>query len=168
MPIADNVKLAPNVSIPQPTLVNLYGCEVGEETKIGTFVEIQKNAFVGRRCKISSHSFICEGVTIEDEVFIGHGVVFTNDVYPRATDEGGRLQTEADWQVIPTRVKSRSSIGSHATILPGVTVGMGALFGAGAVVTQDVPDFAIVAGVPARVIGDVRTTTAQKPSRDAE
>jgi UDP-2-acetamido-3-amino-2,3-dideoxy-glucuronate N-acetyltransferase len=160
MPIADNVKLALDVSIPQPSLVNLYGCSVGERSKIGSFVEIQKNACVGQRCKISSHTFICEGVTIEDEVFVGHGVVFTNDVYPRAADEAGRLQTDADWQVIPTRVKSRASIGSHATILPGLTVGIGALVGAGAVVTRDVPDFAIVIGVPARVVGDVRTRRA--------
>jgi UDP-2-acetamido-3-amino-2,3-dideoxy-glucuronate N-acetyltransferase len=167
MPIADSVKLAANVSIPQPSLVNLYGCSVGEETKIGTFVEIQKNARVGRRCKISSHSFICEGVTIEDEVFVGHGVVFTNDIYPRATDDAGRLQTDADWQVIPTHVKSRASIGSHATILPGLTVGTGALVGAGAVVTRDVPDFAIVVGVPARVVGDVRTRNVRSHAATA-
>ncbi len=162
MPIADSVQLAASVIIPQPSLVNLYGCSVGEGTKIGTFVEIQKNARVGQRCKISSHSFLCEGVTIEDEVFIGHGVVFTNDIYPQATAESGRLQTAADWQVIRTCVKSRASIGSHATILPGLTIGTGALVGAGAVVTADVPDFAIVAGVPARVIGDVR---ARDPRR---
>jgi UDP-2-acetamido-3-amino-2,3-dideoxy-glucuronate N-acetyltransferase len=162
MPIADSVQLAANVIIPQPLLVNLYACSVGEETKIGTFVEIQKNARVGRRCKISSHSFICEGVTIEDEVFVGHGVMFTNDVYPRATDDAGRLQTDDDWHVVPTRVKSRASIGSHATILPGVTIGTGALVGAGAVVTHDVPDFAIVVGVPARVVGDVRSRTGRE------
>ena len=160
MPIADSVQLAAHVVIPHPSLVNLYGCSVGEGTKIGSFVEIQKNARVGQRCKISSHSFICEGVTIEDEVFIGHGVIFTNDVYPRAADEAGRMQTDADWNVIPTHVKSRAAIGSHATILPGLTVGAGALVGAGAVVTRDVPDFAIVIGVPARVVGDVRKRVA--------
>jgi UDP-2-acetamido-3-amino-2,3-dideoxy-glucuronate N-acetyltransferase len=171
MPIADSVKLAANVVIPQPALVNLYGCSVGEETKIGTFVEIQKNAHVGQRCKISSHTFICEGVTIEDEVFIGHGVRFTNDVYPQATDSSGNLKTDADWEVVPTRVKCRASIGSNATILPGLTVGTGALVGAGAVVTRDVPDFAIVVGVPARVVGDVRNRiepTETKESRADE
>ena len=140
----------------QPELVNLYGCTIDAETKIGAFVEIQKNASVGERCKISSHSFICEGVTIEDEVFIGHGVMFTNDLYPRAAGENGELQTEADWTVVPTLVKRRASIGSNATILAGVTIGESALVGAGAVVTADVADFAIVAGVPARAIGDVR------------
>jgi acetyltransferase-like isoleucine patch superfamily enzyme len=120
-------------------------------------VEIQKNATVGARCKISSHTFICEGVTIEDEVFIGHGVMFTNDPFPRATNDEGRLQTDADWQVIKTVVKRKASVGSNATVLAGITIGEGALVGAGAVVTRDVPDFAIVAGVPARVIGDVRT-----------
>src|SRR5580698_7564085 len=149
MPIADSVKLAANVSIPQPSLVNLYGCSVGEGTKIGTFVEIQKNARVGQRCKISSHSFICEGVTIEDEVFVGHGVMFTNDVYPRATNADGSLQTQADWKVLPTKVCRGASIGSHATVLPNLTIGEGALVGAGAVVTRDVPPFAVVAGVPA-------------------
>jgi UDP-2-acetamido-3-amino-2,3-dideoxy-glucuronate N-acetyltransferase len=171
MPIADSVKLADNVVIPQPSLVNLYGCAVGEGTKIGTFVEIQKNARVGQRCKISSHTFICEGVTIEDEVFIGHGVMFTNDVYPRATDSTGHLKTDADWAVVPTRVKRRASIGSNATILPGLIVGTGALVGAGAVVTRDVPDFAIVVGVPARVVGDVRNRvdpTERKESRGDE
>src|SRR5262249_28995451 len=137
-------------------LVNLYGCRIGSGTKIGAFVEIQKNATVGRRCKISSHSFICEGVEIEDEVFIGHNVVFTNDVYPRATTNEGQSQTETDWKVIPTRVRERASIGSHATILPNVIIGVEAMVGAGAVVTQSVPAYAIVAGVPACVIGDVR------------
>ncbi len=156
MPIADNVILGQNVRIFQPDLVNLYGCSIGAETKIGAFVEIQKNASVGERCKISSHSFICEGVSIEDEVFVGHGVMFTNDIYPRAVNEDGTPQTDADWVVVKTTVKARASIGSNATIIAGVTIGEAALVGAGAVVTKDVPDFAIVAGVPARVIGDVR------------
>lgn len=156
MPIADSVKLAHNVKIFHPTLVNLYGCAVGEDTKIGTFVEIQKDAAIGARCKISSHTFICEGVLIEDEVFVGHGVMFTNDRYPRATNADGSLQTEADWKVEATRVRRGASIGTSATILSGVTIGEGALVGAGAVVTKNVPDYAIVAGVPARVVGDTR------------
>ncbi len=157
MPISENVRLGQNVNIFQPTLVNLYGCTIGEETKIGAFVEIQKNATVGARCKISSHTFICEGVVIDEEVFIGHGVMFTNDRYPRAARADGGLQTEADWTVQATRIKRTASIGSNATIICGVTVGEGALVGAGAVVNKDVPDYAIVAGVPARVIGDMRT-----------
>jgi acetyltransferase-like isoleucine patch superfamily enzyme len=156
MPIAPDVILGRDVRIFQPDLVNLYGCSIGDETKIGAFVEIQKNASIGARCKISSHTFICEGVEIEDECFIGHGVMFTNDVYPSAVNRDGSLQTEADWQVIKTKVKQRASIGSNATIIAGVTIGESALVGAGAVVTKDVPDFAIVAGVPARVIGAVR------------
>ena len=156
MPVAADVKLGAGVKIFQPELVNLYGCTIGPETKIGAFVEIQKNATVGSRCKISSHSFICEGVTIDDEVFVGHGVMFTNDKYPRAVNEDGSLQTETDWEVITTRVKQRAAIGSNATITAGVVIGEAALVGAGAVVTRDVPDYAIVAGVPARVIGDVR------------
>ncbi len=156
MPIAADVIIGDGVRIFQPDLVNFYGCSIGAETKVGAFVEIQKNARIGERCKISSHSFICEGVTIEDECFIGHGVMFTNDVYPRAANEDGTQQTEADWKVIETVVKKRASIGSNATILAGVTIGESALVGAGAVVTHDVPGFAIVAGVPARVIGDVR------------
>ena len=156
MPIAADVKLGAGVKVFQPDLVNLYGCTIGAETKIGAFVEIQKNASVGERCKISSHSFICEGVTIDDEVFVGHGVMFTNDRYPRAVNEDGSLQTESDWEVVPTRVKQRAAIGSNATIVAGVVIGESALVGAGAVVTSDVPDYAIVAGVPARVIGDVR------------
>ena len=159
MPIAADVRLGDDVRIFQPDLVNLYGCSIGAETKVGAFVEIQKNAHIGERCKISSHSFICEGVTIEDECFIGHGVMFTNDVYPRAVNEDGTQQTEADWEVVATVVKKRASIGSNATILAGVTIGESALVGAGAVVTHDVPSFAIVAGVPARVIGDVRKST---------
>jgi acetyltransferase-like isoleucine patch superfamily enzyme len=157
MPIADSARLAASVKVFQPTLVNLYGCTIGDDTKIGAFVEIQKNATVGARCKISSHSFVCEGVIIEDEVFIGHGVKFTNDRYPRATNADGTLQTEADWSVQATRVERGASIGTNATIVSGVTIGRGALVGAGAVVTKDVPDFAIVAGVPARVIGDCRS-----------
>ena len=156
MPIAADVRLGTDVKIFQPELVNLYGCTIGPETKIGAFVEIQKNATVGARCKISSHSFICEGVTIDDEVFVGHGVMFTNDRYPRAVNDDGSLQTESDWEVVTTRVKRGAAIGSNATIIAGVVIGEKALVGAGAVVTQDVPDYAIVAGVPARVIGDVR------------
>jgi len=156
MPIAADVIIGPGVRIFQPDLVNLYGCSIGADTKVGAFVEIQKNASIGERCKISSHTFVCEGVTIEDECFIGHGVMFTNDVYPRAVNADGSPQTEADWKVIKTVVKRRVSIGSNATILAGITIGEGALIGAGAVVTHDVPSFAIVAGVPARVIGDVR------------
>ncbi|MBD2434788.1 MULTISPECIES: acyltransferase [Fischerella] len=156
MPINNDVQLGNNVKIFHPQLVNLYGCTIGDETKIGTFVEIQKNVIVGSRCKVSSHSFLCEGVILEDEVFIGHGVMFTNDIYPRATNEDGSLKTDADWDVVETRVKCRASIGSNATILAGVTVGEKAIVGAGAVVTRDVPDYAIVVGVPARIIGDVR------------
>jgi acetyltransferase-like isoleucine patch superfamily enzyme len=156
MPVAANVVLGAGVNIFQPDLVNLYGCRVGNDTKIGAFVEIQRNATIGARCKVSSHTFVCEGVNVEDEVFIGHGVMFTNDLYPRATTAGGQLQTDSDWQVIETRVCRGASIGSNATILAGVTIGVGALVGAGAVVTRDVPDHAIVAGVPARVVGDAR------------
>ncbi|MDD5580534.1 MAG: acyltransferase [Methylobacter sp.] len=155
--ISDNVQLGEGVVIHHPDLVNLYGCKVGANAKIGAFVEIQKGASVGARCKISSHSFICEGVDIEDGVFVGHGVMFINDTYPKAVGEDGELQTEADWQLIRTRVKTRASIGSNSTILCGITIGASALVGAGAVVTKDVPDYAIVAGVPARVIGDTRT-----------
>jgi len=156
MPISESVVLGRDVSIFHPSLVNLYGCTIGAATKIGAFVEVQKNAAIGERCKISSHTFVCEGVVIEDEVFVGHGVMFTNDRYPRATTASGALQTEADWKVENTLVKRLASIGSNATILCGVTIGVGALVGAGAVVNKDVPDFAIVAGVPARVIGDTR------------
>jgi acetyltransferase-like isoleucine patch superfamily enzyme len=156
MPISPNVSLGKDVQIFQPDLVNLYGCTIGDGTRIGAFVEIQKNAFIGVRCKISSHTFICEGVTIEDEVFVGHGVMFINDLYPRAVNEDGSLQTESDWAVVSTRVKRRASIGSNATIMAGITIGEAALVGAGSVVTADVPDYAIVVGVPARVIGDVR------------
>jgi len=151
MPIAPDVQLGERVSIFHRELVNLYGCRVGADTKIGAFVEIQKGASIGERCKISSHSFVCEGVTIEDEVFVGHGVMFINDRYPRAA-AGGRLQTDADWHVVPTRVGRGASIGSGATILCGVTIGEEALVGAGAVVTRDVASGATVAGVPARVL----------------
>lgn len=154
--IAKNVQFLGEASIPQPDLVNLYGCVIGADTKIGTFVEIQKGATVGARCKISSHSFICEGVTLGNGVFVGHGVVFTNDPYPQAVDADGALLTEAGWTVVPTLVKDGASIGSNATILCGVTIGQGALVGAGAVVTRDVPDYQIVAGVPARIVGDRR------------
>ena len=153
MPIANNVRLDVDVQIGHPELVNLYGCSIGAGTRIATFVEIQKNATIGARCKISSHTFICEGVTIEDEVFVGHGVMFINDRYPRATAAEGKLQTEADWEVIPTRVCRGASIGSGAVIMCGVTIGEGALVGAGAVVTHDVPPGATVAGVPARLRG---------------
>src|SRR5438093_1838348 len=138
MPIGADVKLAAGVRIHHPDLVNLYGCQIGDDTRIGAFVEIQKGATIGARCKISSHSFICEGVTLEDEVFLGHGVMFINDRYPRATVDG-RPQTDADWHVIPTRIKRGASIGSGAVIMCGVTVGADALVGAGAVVTHDVP-----------------------------
>ncbi|MBN1994177.1 MAG: N-acetyltransferase [Anaerolineae bacterium] len=157
MAITEDVQLGSHVKIFHPHLVNLYGCIIGAETKIGAFVEIQKNVVVGARCKISSHTFICEGVTIEDEVFIGHGVMFTNDLYPRATNDDGRLQGEGDWTLIETQVKRRASIGSNATILAGVIIGENALVGAGAVVAHNVPPYAIVAGVPACVLGDVRT-----------
>jgi acetyltransferase-like isoleucine patch superfamily enzyme len=148
--IAPDVKLGKDVKI--YAFVNLYGCEIDDESKVGAFVEIQKGAKIGKRVKVSSHSFICEGVTIEDEVFIGHGVMFINDKYPRATTEGGSLQSEADWACVPTLVKKRASIGSNATILCGVTIGEGALVGAGSVVTHDVPSGAVVAGNPAHPI----------------
>jgi len=151
LPIAKDVRLGRRVVIPQPELVNLYGCSIGDDTKIGPFVEIQRGARVGGKCKISSHTFICEGVTIEDEVFVGHGVMFINDRYPRAAT-AGRLQTETDWKVVPTLVKCGASVGSNATILCGVTVGAGAIVGAGAVVTHDVPDAAVVVGAPARAV----------------
>jgi len=148
--IAPDVKLGSGVKLAK--FINLYGCEVGDDTKIGTFVEIQKNARVGRRCKISSHTFICEGVTIEDGVFIGHGVTFINDSYPRATSADGRLQTEKDWKVESTLVKKGASIGSGSTILSNLTIGENAIVGAGSVVTRDVPANAIVAGNPAKVL----------------
>jgi len=148
--IASDVKLGKNVKI--FAFVNLYGCEVGDNSKIGTFVEIQKNAKIGRNVKISSHTFICEGVTIEDNVFIGHNVSFINDKYPRSTNLEGQLQTEADWKVVPTLVKKGASIGTSATILCGVTIGENAIVGAGSVVTKDVPPNVVVAGIPAKII----------------
>jgi len=147
--IAPDVKLGSNVKLSK--FINLYGCEVGDQTKIGAFVEIQKNATVGKRCKISSHTFICEGVMIEDNVFIGHGVMFINDSYPRATTDG-QLQTEADWKVEKTVVKKGASVGTGVTILANVTIGENAIVGAGSVVTKDVPPYTVVAGVPARVL----------------
>jgi UDP-2-acetamido-3-amino-2,3-dideoxy-glucuronate N-acetyltransferase len=151
--IAPDVKMGQNVRV--HAFVNLYGCAIGDNTRIGTFVEIQKNARIGRNVKISSHTFICEGVAIEDDVFIGHNVSFINDKYPKATGPGGELQTEADWQVVPTRVKRGASIGTSATILCGVTIGERAVVGAGSVVTRDVPDHTIVAGNPARILRKV-------------
>ena len=148
--IADNVKLGNGVKLSK--FINLYGCEIGDETKIGAFVEIQKNAAIGKRCKISSHTFICEGVLIEDNVFIGHSVTFINDTYPRATTPDGGLQTEADWKLERTLVKRGASIGSGSTILCNVTVGENAIIGAGSVVTKDVPPNSIVAGNPARFL----------------
>jgi acetyltransferase-like isoleucine patch superfamily enzyme len=153
--VAPDVKLGKNVKLAR--FINLYGCEIGDDTKIGAFVEIQKNATVGRRCKISSHTFICEGVTIEDHVFIGHGVTFINDSYPRATTPSGDLQTSDDWKVEPTLVRNGASIGSGATILSNVVIGERAIVGAGSVVTRDVPPGAIVAGNPARVLREAPT-----------
>jgi UDP-2-acetamido-3-amino-2,3-dideoxy-glucuronate N-acetyltransferase len=165
--IADSVRLGRDVVIPQPDLVNLYGCSVGDGSKIGAFVEIQRGAVIGRNCKVSSHTFICQGVTIEDGVFIGHGVMFTNDIYPRAVTSTGDMQTDADWQVVETRVKAGASIGSNATIRAGVTIGEGALVGAGAVVTRDVAPSTIVAGVPARQIRRLPSDSPQD-RRDAD
>jgi UDP-2-acetamido-3-amino-2,3-dideoxy-glucuronate N-acetyltransferase len=169
MPIDASVKLGRGVVIHHRDLVNLYGCSIGSETRIGAFVEIQRGAKVGSRCKISSHSFICEGVLVEDEVFIGHGVMFTNDVYPRATDSRGKPKNEQDWQLDKTIVHRGASIGSNATILPGLTIGSKALVAAGAVVTRDVPAGAIVAGVPARVIGYAnKDGKSRKPAAPAK
>jgi acetyltransferase-like isoleucine patch superfamily enzyme len=163
--IAASVTLEDGVVIHHPDLVNLYGCRIGAGSRVGTFVEIQRGAVVGRQCKVSSHTFICEGVTLEDGVFVGHGVMFTNDLHPRAVNMDGSLQTDADWAMVPTLVKQRASIGSNATIVAGITIGEGALVGAGAVVTKDVPDYAIVAGVPARVIGRVKDAPAAVSAR---
>ena len=160
--IADDVRLGENVRLSK--YINLYGCEVGSETKIGAFVEVQKNATIGKRCKISSHSFICEGVTIEDDVFIGHGVMFTNDSYPRATNSDGSLQTEADWKVEKTVVKRGASIGTGSTILPNTCIGENAIVGAGSVVTKDVPANTIVAGNPARMLRAVNAAGKEKIS----
>jgi UDP-2-acetamido-3-amino-2,3-dideoxy-glucuronate N-acetyltransferase len=149
-------KIAPDVILGKDVVlndfINLYGCRIDDGTRIGPFVEIQKNAFIGKRCKISSHTFICEGVTIEDEVFVGHGVMFINDKYPRATSESGALQTEEDWEVVPTLVKRGASIGSNATLLCGITIGAGSIVGAGSMVINDVPDGTIAAGNPARIV----------------
>jgi UDP-2-acetamido-3-amino-2,3-dideoxy-glucuronate N-acetyltransferase len=153
MPIDSKAEISPDAVIRQPDLVNLYGCRVGARTRIGAFVEIQKGAVIGERCKISSHSFICEGVHIEDEVFIGHGVMFINDRYPRATTSAGEPKSDSDWELQEIHVKRGASIGSNASILAGVTIGKGALVAAGAVVTSDVPDGVIVAGVPASIVG---------------
>jgi len=167
--IAANVKLGENVRI--FAFTNLYGCEIGDDVKIGTFVEVQKGAKIGNRCKISSHSFICEGVTLEDEVFVGHGVTFTNDRFPRAANADGSLQGEADWTCIKTLVKRGASIGSGATLLCGITIGERALIGAGSVVTKDVPAGAVVAGNPARIIKsrphEHDQSTLPKPARPA-
>lgn len=157
--ISPDVKLGANVKLSK--FINLYGCEIGDGTKIGAFVEIQKNVTVGRNCKISSHTFVCEGVVIEDNVFVGHGVMFINDLYPRATTSSGSLQTEQDWTVEPTLVKRGASIGSGATILARVTIGENAIVGAGSVVTKDVPPNTIVAGTPARVIRVVDHTQTE-------
>jgi acetyltransferase-like isoleucine patch superfamily enzyme len=157
--IAADVLLAEGVRIPHRELVNLYGCSIGSETLVGAFVEIQKNATIGERCKISTHSFICEGVTIEDDVFVGHGVMFINDRYPRSTSDG-RPQTGGDWELVPTLVKRGASIGSGAVIMCGVTVGEQAMVGAGAVVTHDVPNNCVVAGVPARLMAGRRASDA--------
>lgn len=159
----ENIRVAPDVKlglgVKLANFVNLYGCEIGEESKVGTFVEIQKNARIGRRCKISSHTFICEGVTIEDEVFVGHNVTFINDTYPRATTPSGALSTEVDWKVEHTVVKKGASIGSGATILANVVIGERAIVGAGSVVTRDVPSCAIVAGNPARLLRMIQPAT---------
>ena len=166
--VAADVKLGRDVKLSK--FINLYGCEIGDETKIGAFVEVQKNAKIGKRCKISSHTFICEGVTIEDNVFIGHGVTFINDRYPRATSAGGTLQTEADWKVERTVVRTGASIGSGATILSGLTIGKKAIVGAGSTVTKEVPENAIVAGNPARILryleGDGRSELASYLGRE--
>jgi acetyltransferase-like isoleucine patch superfamily enzyme len=159
--IAPDVVLGRDVKIFQPDLVNLYGCQIGDGCKIGAFVEIQRGAHIGKNCKVSSHTFICAGVTVEDGVFIGHGVMFINDRYPRAVNADGSLQTEADWECVETRVKAGAAIGSNATILCGVTIGEGAMVGAGAVVTKDVPAGAVVAGVPAGIVGGGRRERRQ-------
>jgi UDP-2-acetamido-3-amino-2,3-dideoxy-glucuronate N-acetyltransferase len=158
--IADDVQLGKNVKL--ANFINLYGCVIGDNTKIGTFVEVQKNAFIGKNCKIQSHTFICEGVTIEDEVFVGHGVTFINDKYPQAVNGEGGLQTEADWKVVPTIVKKGASVGSGSTILCNVTIGERAIVGSGSVVTKDVPPGSVVAGNPAKVIRKIETQRAER------
>jgi acetyltransferase-like isoleucine patch superfamily enzyme len=162
MPIADSVKMGQNVRIFHRDLVNMYGCTVGDDTQIGPFVEVQSGVTIGSRCKISSHSFVCEGVIIDDEVFIGHGVMFINDMFPRSTGEDGGLLRAGQWALVETHIGKRASIGSNATILGGIRIGANALIGAGAVVTKDVPDYAIVVGNPGRVIGDVREREGKK------
>ncbi len=161
--IAPDVKLGKNVKIYD--FVNLYGCQIGDNSKIGTFVEIQKGAKVGKNCKISSHTFICEGVVIEDDVFIGHNVTFINDLYPRATSKDGTLQTEDDWEVVPTLVKKGASIGSSATLLCGITIGANAIIGAGSVVTKDVPENMVVAGNPARTVKRIDEQTDMRKGK---
>jgi acetyltransferase-like isoleucine patch superfamily enzyme len=156
MPINSNVQMGKDVRIFHPDLVNIYGCAIGDETQVGPFVEIQGSVTIGRRCKIQSHSFICEGVTIEDGVFVGHGVMFINDLLPRAVTDAGEVARADDWTLSPTHIGEGASLGSNATILGGIKIGKGALIGAGAVVTKDVPDYAIVVGVPGRITGDVR------------
>lgn len=165
--VSADVELGEKAIIFHPDLVNLYGCRIGAGTRIGSFVEIQKDVEVGANCKISSHSFLCSGVLIEDGVFIGHGVMFINDTYPSAVNSDGTLQTANDWECLPTTIRQNASIGSNATILGGVTVGRHALVGAGAVVNRDVPDYAIVAGVPAQVIGDVRRRKQRVSHKEA-
>ena len=162
--IAPNVKLGEGVRLSK--FINMYGCEIGDETKIGAFVEIQKNSSIGRRCKISSHTFVCEGVTIEDNVFIGHGVTFVNDSYPRATTPDGEIQTEKDWKVERTLVKRGASIGSGATILANLVIGENAIVGAGSVVTHDVPSNTIVAGNPARVLRSISSPSELNQLRE--
>jgi acetyltransferase-like isoleucine patch superfamily enzyme len=168
----DFVRIAPDVKLGQDVRIyafaNLYGCEIGDGSRVGTFVEIQKGVHIGRQVKVSSHSFICEGVTIEDNVFIGHGVMFINDKYPRATNPAGGLQTEADWNCVTTRVCRGASIGSNATILCGVTIGEGAIIGAGSVVTRDVPPYTIVAGNPAKILRKIDHTVKVPLSEMAE
>jgi acetyltransferase-like isoleucine patch superfamily enzyme len=163
--IAPDVKLGRGVRI--YAFTNLYGCQIGDDARIGAFVEIQKGARIGHRCKISSHTFICEGVVLEDDVFVGHNVTFINDLYPRATNPGGQLQTESDWKCIPTRVERGASIGSSATLLCGITVGRRAIVGAGSVVTRDVPADAVVAGNPARIIRMLKEGRKQKARKRA-
>jgi UDP-2-acetamido-3-amino-2,3-dideoxy-glucuronate N-acetyltransferase len=161
--VADDVKLGENVKL--ANFVNLYGCTIDDNTKIGTFVEVQKNAVIGRNCKIQSHTFICEGVTIEDDVFVGHGVIFINDKYPRSTNGNGGLQTEEDWKVVPTVVRKGASIGSGSTILCNVTIGEKAIVGSGSVVTKDVPPKTIVAGNPARIVREIGSQESGDTSR---